>query len=249
MRSQLKSQSKRKWIIGGAMLFGGLALLTTGFATWIIGVNIDKSNHKTDVTVDTTTNSSLILKMTASELKVHVGENYEDSSARVHTENGNTDFAITFSSVTIEASKAFLDANTISGISFAFSTGDAAKESANAANTLTGNANFGREASKSYTYLDIAEESKIDIAKGAATTAGNITTYKWENLSVTLFKWGSFFGNVSPCTFYNASARDSYFEDVSGATNAESELNALEAAFNGKTLAVTATVDYAAKGA
>ena len=59
MKKDLKSKSKRKWIVGGVLLFGGVALLTTGFATWAIGVNQTKQNLGTNVTVQGTENESV----------------------------------------------------------------------------------------------------------------------------------------------------------------------------------------------
>ena len=64
MKKDLKSKSKRKWIVGGVLLFGGVALLTTGFATWAIGVNQTKQNLGTNVSVQGTVNESVKLTVT-----------------------------------------------------------------------------------------------------------------------------------------------------------------------------------------
>lgn len=55
------SKSKRRWIVGGAVLFGGVALLTTGFATWVIGVQRNAIDNDVSVEVDTAKNESVIL--------------------------------------------------------------------------------------------------------------------------------------------------------------------------------------------
>ncbi|MDY3994248.1 MAG: hypothetical protein SOY58_00645 [Candidatus Onthovivens sp.] len=76
MKKDLKSKSKRKWIVGGVLLFGGVALLTTGFATWAIGVNQTKQNLGTNVTVEGTVNESVKLTVTPVNMAVSVSENH-----------------------------------------------------------------------------------------------------------------------------------------------------------------------------
>ena len=76
MKKDLKSKSKRKWIVGGVLLFGGVALLTTGFATWAIGVNQTKQNLGTSVTVEGTVNESVKLTITPVNMGVSVSENH-----------------------------------------------------------------------------------------------------------------------------------------------------------------------------
>ena len=76
MKKDLKSKSKRKWIVGGVLLFGGVALLTTGFATWAIGVNQTKQNLGTNVSVQGTVNESVKLTVTPVEMGINVSEKH-----------------------------------------------------------------------------------------------------------------------------------------------------------------------------
>ena len=76
MKKDLKSKSKRKWIVGGVLLFGGVALLTTGFATWAIGVNQTKQNLGTNVSVQGTVNESVKLTVTPVDMAVSISEKH-----------------------------------------------------------------------------------------------------------------------------------------------------------------------------
>ena len=62
MRKELNSKSKRKWIAGGIAAFASVALLTTGLATYIVGVsNTSVSLDGVKVNVDTAKNATLEL--------------------------------------------------------------------------------------------------------------------------------------------------------------------------------------------
>ena len=50
---KLRFSEKRKWVVNGLLAFGAVALLTTGFATWIVGVNQRNANGNVSVSVDT----------------------------------------------------------------------------------------------------------------------------------------------------------------------------------------------------
>ena len=80
MKRNIKNSSKRKWIVGGVAFFGAVALLTTGFATWVIGVNQTSSDLEVGVTVDSAKNESV--KFTA-----NVKENDTLTLAEDTTEN------------------------------------------------------------------------------------------------------------------------------------------------------------------
>ncbi len=53
MRKELKSKSRRKWLLGGSLAFASVALLTTGFATWVIGTQKTSGDGKVNIGVDT----------------------------------------------------------------------------------------------------------------------------------------------------------------------------------------------------
>ena len=97
MKKDLKSKSKRKWIVGGVLLFGGVALLTTGFATWAIGVNQTKQNLGTNVTVEGTVNESVKLTITPVDMGINVSEKHSLTGNEIfYTKNdaAETDFTV-----------------------------------------------------------------------------------------------------------------------------------------------------------
>ena len=64
---KLISASKRKWVLGGILGFAAIALTTTGFATWIVGINATTTNGDVGVTVDTVSNNGVELKLVLGE--------------------------------------------------------------------------------------------------------------------------------------------------------------------------------------
>ena len=112
LRKGLLSKGKKKWIIGGALLFGGVSLLTTGFATWIVGINQLRQNLGTVVQVEGTLNESVQLIVTASStpdaLGVNVGENHtKGTNEIVGNSEGETDFVVNLD-LTIEVGNEYL---------------------------------------------------------------------------------------------------------------------------------------------
>ena len=67
MKKELNGKSRRKWVVGGAMVFGSVALLSTGFATWVIGASNTSSDGSIGVVVDTVSNKSVDFKATIAE--------------------------------------------------------------------------------------------------------------------------------------------------------------------------------------
>ena len=71
MRKEINSKSKRKWVAGGLAAFASVALLTTGFATWVVINNNVTDSKDIGVTVDTASNESVDFTMTlAADVKV-----------------------------------------------------------------------------------------------------------------------------------------------------------------------------------
>ncbi len=138
MKKTIKKSSLRKWVVGGIAAFGSIALLTTGFATWVIGANNTTDTDGTDVTVDTAVRNNVSLEITLKEAKVYIGEDLskaegsfingkaaeggEEGTQKATDEGGEegtqkaTDFSITMN-ITLEVGK---DVGTFSTINFDF---------------------------------------------------------------------------------------------------------------------------------
>ena len=247
MKKELKSSSRRKWVVGGIAFFGGLALITTGFATWIIGVQVTKANGATGVTVDSTSNESVNLTMVLADQNISVSENYT-TPGKVTSNGDATDFKVEFSSISVAVSPSYLTKNTISNISFAFNydaTGVTDDKTDN--NKITVSSDPVGRANNDYTYLDIDAASKIDLSSvgwNSIAEEGGFKTYNVpsSSLSISIFKWGTYFGGVSPCTYYNGLSI-SWTNEVTNAVT--SQMKALQTAFNGGKIAISATLNNA----
>lgn len=78
MRKKVMSTSKRKWIVSGLLGFGAVALLTTGFATWVVGVNKSNTTIDPSTKVDGTVNKMISLTVefqSGDDSEVSVTEN------------------------------------------------------------------------------------------------------------------------------------------------------------------------------
>lgn len=116
MRKSLLLISKRKWIIGGCLFFGGASLLTTGFATWIIGTQILSDKDQLSVTVDTAKNESISISATLSDnnlfLREQVTQDKNNPDQIIFTDNSiDADFEIKFSKIEIECGVEFYQRN------------------------------------------------------------------------------------------------------------------------------------------
>ncbi|MDY6063780.1 MAG: hypothetical protein SPI51_02080, partial [Candidatus Enterosoma sp.] len=67
MKKEINSKSKRKWVAGGLAAFASIALLTTGFATWVVGKQEEDKVVQVGVTVDTAQNKTLTFDFSLSE--------------------------------------------------------------------------------------------------------------------------------------------------------------------------------------
>lgn len=172
MKKDLKSKSKRKWIVGGVLLFGGVALLTTGFATWAIGVNQTKQNLGTNVSVQGTVNESVKLTVTPvsgddNAMGVSISESHTTQGANeiFYTKDEKpTDFNIKVK-VVVEIGAEFYANNNITNVTFGFkdswAEGESKPEGYNEANDVTTKRNVNVDpltkthAKGNYTYIDI----------------------------------------------------------------------------------------------
>lgn len=251
MKKELKSSSRRKWVVGGIAFFGGLALITTGFATWIIGVQVTKATNGTDVTVDTTSNESVSLTATlGADHNISVSENYTGEGKKITSTGDATDFSVTFSSISVAVSPSFLTKNTIKDITFDFNysaTGIDNDKTSNNKVTVSSGPDVAGRADGSYTYLDIDSASKIDLSTvtwSDIQETNGFKTYTMSDKAVSLLKWGTYFGGKSPCNYYNGLTLDWTIGVTNGITT---QMDSLYDAFNGGKIAITATLGYSVK--
>lgn len=90
MRKELKSKSRRKWLIGGSLAFASVVLLTTGFATWVIGTQKTSGDGQVHIGADTAEDNSveLTFELDNSDDKIFVAEDAGDTNPNLKIERG-----------------------------------------------------------------------------------------------------------------------------------------------------------------
>ena len=253
MKKTIVSASMRKWIVGGSIFFGGTALLTTGFATWLVGATQTAESKDINVKVDTATNESVILEVNLSDADIKLVEPAAITTGLVKTSSGANDvdpkgLQIAFSKITATWGQEYDGPR--EGVKFSLPV--VADEVAtnikdNTNNFVTDDADLidKRElvtSATTYSYIEAPVELNFAADKQAskcvAITENNMLGYVYTDLTVE-FTRGSFFGdgNVSPATYYNGIyANASLSEKVAASGNVSAELNAMHTALDGKTL-------------
>lgn len=267
MKKEINSKSRRKWIMGGLAAFASVALLTTGFAVWVVGVSNKDASEDLKVNVDTAANKSISFEMKITgEKKIELAESKTtaaanaDSKKIVHIDDAATgdylDTPLTVNiSYTISYGKAY--AKDFSKIHFEIINNPEAKvgvtycsSAVNADNIKLGHdatntATFKRDSEANLTYIDAPVD--IDLSSVEFDTDDR-NNYTYTGTQAITFKWGSFFGEnaVSPATFYNAKvgAMDSLTKATKDVLAAEitEELDAMYKQMNDKTIQLKATL-------
>lgn len=238
MRKELNSKSKRKWIAGGIAAFASVALLTTGLATYIVGVsNTSVSLDGVKVNVDTAKNATLELAAALQEnstivlAETEIPANNEGNFFRVEVDHegqlvttGNLNITFTTLEVRYGADSGFDKSDY--QIDFAITK----------VNGVEGNPvynyvsdPFGREGEKTY----IEAPASIDLATAGSTLneTGTIKTLSLTN-KVLSFRWGTAFEGNSPATFFNLKFNgDPALKTVANADACVAEINRMNDAF------------------
>ena len=262
MKKKLRNSSFRKAVINGVLIFGGVALLTTGFATWIIGVNQATANDDvTNVTVDTAEKNNLMLSFTldVSNSTVHIGEAQDpnaDGNDFINIKgNTPTDFSV-LPKITLEVGDDVVTKPAKITLAFNYEPGEGFSNYVTKEfNEKAGEAPT-HEDTENYTLIDIntAEfQEKLTLPADYATaTTGNdswavtkqdgVTTLEYKGGEINVFKWGTFFDNEVPSKFYNDLYDAGTLQNTSEHVNlVAKQLGYLHEGFNGKTIVLTAT--------
>ena len=253
---KLISASKRKWVLGGILGFAAVALTTTGFATWIVGVNATTTNSDVGVTVDSVSNNGVELKFELGDDSTIELKEANLATGPVVTVTGNdtvkNPLQISVKTFTLEVGKQFLAANTITGVEFTLkyeTDDDTVNIKDNASNKVT-DSKIGsdKRTSSELGYWEyISAPAKVKFNNDDIINSQDLTTYTYQiNASTLEFSWGSFFENKSPATFYNKKFETGATKD--NVDNIVAELEAMRTALNeSKTLVLTASLAYKAK--
>lgn len=250
MRKEMNSKSKRKWVAGGLAAFASVALLTTGFATWIIGTQNKEINiDGTTVNVDTAKNASieLVMKISPEHKSLVLAETENLGGSDITWKNDGLvgDLTLEFDEIYVlygDESGFDPDSTKLHFDYVSIKNGD--QVVTDTANTVSLDT-FGRSGGP-FTYIDLPADINLDGGNSAISHPTATTTkYTFPDKNVK-FRWGTAFGNNSPCKFYQdylTAHSDLSVDDKNVLLNtAVSELNAMNTALNGTTINLKATL-------
>lgn len=221
---KLKSTEKRKRVVNGLLAFGAVALLTTGFATWIVGVNQREANGGVGVQVDTAQKNNVSFAFEiVDDKEIYVGEKTNSSDDNFVNITGNdekdTDFTVGVK-ITIEVGADV--ENKPSKVALAINYEGKGLDGETDNTAATGNkVTYEKESAPvthkdmiesenaSFTYIDINDSFVTltlpsDDGDGWTITESNgDLKYEYTNAAAVMFKWGTYFNGDEPSTFYN----------------------------------------------
>ena len=221
--------------MGGLAAFASTAMLTTGFAVWVVGVQKTDQDNSVNVKVDTAQNQSISLNMTLSDDKIVLAESSEVTEGFVKAKGAEVvanPLQITFSSIKIEIGKEYNPKP--NEISFSIEPNTAVTVSESKIGTDK------RTTADSWTYIDAPVKIELPKTQDEASSKGCTWAEDNGNTTITFsnktcdFTWGSFFGgsNTSPCAFYNAKFSDAKEQTFANSQLIQAELNAMHTALS-----------------
>lgn len=252
MKKEINSKSRRKWIMGGLAAFASVALLTTGFAVWVVGVTQTEKDGDVTVDVDTAKNQSVTFDLKLSESMISLKEGNTTNNNDFVKVQGNdgveTDFSISFSEFKISMPTGWFDSIKISIMNPSTITSD---ESTPSSTKFVDNKVADKDIKlktttrKNTTYFDLKNETLTlsDDQTFDSVVENGVTTYTYKklNTAVQFFKWGTFFDSVAPTAYYNNKVFDGEGAEDKTAANAkfvEDELNAMHSVYTAANTAI-----------
>lgn len=250
MRKELKSKSRRKWLISGSLAFASVALLTTGFATWVIGTRQTSGDGQLNIGVDTAQDNSVELTFSLAEDKIFVAEDAGNTNSNLTIERDEADnvtkpdWDIKIKDLNIVVGETFYNSiKDKQGLKIVFELQKGVTEGD--INSVTGDKVGVRTGSSSWNYIELAK-SKFDVTLPSSYPAGgkiyDINDTPNNPDKTFSFTWGSYFGEKEPSEFYKLHEPKEGLREYY--QNALKELQAMNKALDKGTLKLTATFDY-----
>lgn len=260
MRKELKSKSRRKWLLGGSLAFASVALLTTGFATWVIGTQTTSGDGKLNIGVDTVEDKSveLTFSLDESDKKIFVAEDAGslNSNLTIERDEADTkpDWDIKIKDLNVVVGKTLYDslkakqkekqkAGQDLGLKIAFELQKDKTEDINSAtNSVTEDkvGVRGGQTESSWNYIDLATK-EFDVDLPEQYPAGGMIYDISDKNKTFSFTWGSYFGGKDPSKFYKENQPTEGLREYY--QKASQELQAMATALTGE-LKLTATFVY-----
>lgn len=231
-----------------------VAVATVGFSAWVVGLQQTETTSGVNLTVDAVTNETQYLTASAENKTITIGENTIPESAGIITAKDltNKSLGIAIDSNALKFSFDSIDvllSNNVTsykGVKIELDSSNNNFFVVNAEdNILSDQRTLGDE--ETFKYLDfdpviLSFASNFD----KNTVTGGYTKYSLNSSSINngegttnlSLKWGNFFGNKSPVTFYNQIDREGKGVDdlIKLIDNINDELGAMINALKGQTV-------------
>lgn len=246
MRKELKSKSRRKWLLGGSLAFASVALLTTGFATWVIGTSKPSGDGEVHIGVDTAQDNSVELTFSLdTDNAIFVTEDADTVDWNIKIKDLNVVVGEDFYNSLKAKQKEKQEAGQDLDLKIAF---ELQKDGVNSVTADT--VGVRGETGSPWNYIKVKSEFfKVSLPSiyptdGKIYDISNDATNNPDGNKTLSFYWGSYFGKKAPSEFYeeNRGSQNSheYYQ------KALQELQAMKTALTaGKsTLKLTATFVY-----
>lgn len=205
MKKSIKKSSRRKWVVGGIAFFGSIALLTTGFATWVVGVQNTTDEGEVTVTVETTEQNYVNLEIELSDKDITLGETSPiaagDGVIVSTSQTVGGDLTIKFSKITIEIGDNV--SSNYDTLEFSIVSDNNLVEESSLGTEIRPDSDSGWTYLTAPTSIKFKEGGTFTLAEDGAPNTKKYSLAAPDGHEVS-FTWGSFFGNVSPATFYNS---------------------------------------------
>lgn len=251
MRKELKSKSRRKWLLGGSLAFASVALLTTGFATWVIGTRQTSGDGQLNIGVDTAQDNSVELTFSLAEDKIFVAEDAGSLNSNLTIERDDTvtkpDWDIKIKDLNIVVGKTFYNSiKDKQGLKIVFELQKDVTEAEDKNLVTVDKVRVRDGTGSSWNYIKLAKsEFDVDLPK-AYPAGGKIYDINDTPDNKTFsFTWGSYFDEKAPSDFYKGKEGSKGSQTLREYyQKALQELQAMNKALDNGTLKLTATFDY-----
>ena len=251
MRKELKSKSRRKWLLGGSLAFASVALLTTGFATWVIGTRQTSGDGQLNIGVDTAEDNSVELTFNLdTDNRIFVAEDAGNTNSNLTIERDEADtvtkpdWDIKIKDLNIVVGETFYNSiKDKQGLKIVFELQKDVTEAKD--KNLVTEDKVGVRTGSSWNYIKLAK-SKFDVTLQSSYPAGgkiyDINDTPNNPDKTFSFTWGSYFGEEAPSDFYKEKEPTKGLREYY--QKALQELQAMNKALDTGELKLTATFDY-----
>lgn len=195
MAKLTRNSYKRKIILFGVIVFMSIALISTGFAAWVMSQE-KKQSTSGNVTVGAVTegNIEVILdELTVKDFKFEPKEG--DDTGRVRSDGTN------FESLTVTVTGTIKNTQFLKEATIKMNVKDAVKQAETAG------------------YIILPECANSEVVLTLTESGTNEKKFSYE----ITFKWGSKFGNVNPGEYYDSAAFNPSEEELNGFEGTQEE--------------------------